>query len=114
MIFERRVLQQLLTGVFWRVVVHLQRHERHGWTCPQPPGSVKVVDSVGAVSVFFTFESVWEGGCGQHGKSVCCPRVHPHTRGLILSASDGNWNMLFSTYSHTTLGKIRWSLLAHV
>ena len=39
--FERRaVVQQLLTGVFWEVVVRLQRHERqHGWTCPQPPGA---------------------------------------------------------------------------
>ena len=38
--FERRVVQQLLTGVFLGVVVRLQRHERqHGWTCPQPPGA---------------------------------------------------------------------------
>ena len=34
MILERRVVvQQLLTGVFWEVVVRLRRHERqHGWT----------------------------------------------------------------------------------
>ena len=34
MILERRVVvQQLLTGVFWEVVVPLRRHERqHGWT----------------------------------------------------------------------------------
>ena len=31
---------------------------------------------------------------------TCCPTAHPHTRGLILSASDGIWNMLFSTCSH--------------
>ena len=39
--FGRRVVQQLLTGVFLGgVVVRLQRHERqHGWTCPQPPGA---------------------------------------------------------------------------
>ena len=30
------------------------------------------------------------------------PRPTPHTRGLILSASDGIWNMLFSTCSHTS------------
>ena len=28
------------------------------------------------------FDSVWEGGCGLHAKSVCCPTAHPHTRGL--------------------------------
>ena len=33
---------------------------------------------------------------------TCCPTAHPHTRGLILSASDGIWNMLFSTCSHTS------------
>ena len=48
------------------------------------------------------FESVWEGSCGLHAKSVCCPTAHHHTRGLILSASDGIWNMLFSTYPHTS------------
>ena len=58
------------------------------------------------------FDSVWEGGCGLHAKSVCCPTAHPHTRGLILSASDGIRNMLFSTYSHTLkTGKIKWFLL---
>ena len=49
---------------------------------------------------FFSFESVWRGGCGQHGKSVL-PHSLTHTRVLIPSASDGIWNMLFSTYSHT-------------
>ena len=33
---------------------------------------------------------------------TCCPTAHPHTPGLILSASDGIWNMLFSTCSHTS------------
>ena len=33
---------------------------------------------------------------------TCCPTVHSHTRGLILSASDGMWNILFSTCSHTS------------
>ena len=33
---------------------------------------------------------------------TCCPTAHPHTRGLMLSASDGIWNMLFSTCSHTS------------
>ena len=51
--------------------------------------------------LFFSFDSVWEGDCGLHAKSVCCPTAHSHTRCLILSASDGIWNMLFSTYSHT-------------
>ena len=39
--YERRVVQQLVTGVFFGgVVVRLQRHERqHGWTCPHPPGA---------------------------------------------------------------------------
>ena len=46
------------------------------------------------------FDSVWEGSCGLHAKSVCFPTAHLHTRGLILSVSDGIRNMLFSTYSH--------------
>ena len=52
---------------------------------------------------FFSFESVCEGSCGQHGKSVL-PHSPPPTREcwLILSASDGIWNMLFSTCSHTS------------
>ena len=33
---------------------------------------------------------------------TCCPTAHSHTPGLILSASDGIWNMLFSTCSHTS------------
>ena len=33
---------------------------------------------------------------------TCCPTAHPHTPGLILSASDGIWNVLFSTCSHTS------------
>ena len=33
---------------------------------------------------------------------TCCSTAHPHTRGLILSASDGIWNMLFSTCYHTS------------
>ena len=37
----------------------------------------------------------------QHGKSVL-PHSLLHMRGWILSASDGIWNMLFSTYSHTS------------
>ena len=32
---------------------------------------------------------------------TCCPTAHSHMRGLVLSASDGIWNMFFSTYSHT-------------
>ena len=48
------------------------------------------------------FDSVWEGSCGLHAKSVCCSTAHTHTRGLIPSASDGIRNMLFSTHSHTS------------
>ena len=33
---------------------------------------------------------------------TCCPTAHPHTPGLILSASDGIWNVLFWTCSHTS------------
>ena len=50
---------------------------------------------------FFERESVWRGGCGLHGKSVL-PHSLSHMRSLILSASDGIWNMLFSTSSHTS------------
>ena len=50
------------------------------------------------------FDSVWEGGCGQHGKSVLPPSPLPHTRGLILSASDGIWNTILTLH---TLGKIQ-------
>ena len=50
---------------------------------------------------FFTFYSVWEGAVGGTFHT-CCPTAHSHTRGLILSASDGIWNMWFSTYSHTS------------
>ena len=32
---------------------------------------------------------------------TACGTGHSHTRGLILCASDGIWNMLFSTCSHT-------------
>ena len=39
-------------------------------------------------------------GCTQ--KACAAPQSTPHTQGLILSASDGIWNMLFSTYSHTS------------
>ena len=35
-------------------------------------------------------------------RRACCPTAHSHTRGLILSASDGIRNMLFSTHSHTS------------
>ena len=63
---------------------------------------IKVVLQEQCQRFFFIVESVWEGRCGQHGKSVCCPTVHRHTRGLILSASDGIWDMLFATYSHTS------------
>ena len=50
---------------------------------------------------FFSFESVWRGSCGQHGKSLL-PHSLSHTRGRILNASDGIWNVLFSTYSRTS------------
>ena len=49
---------------------------------------------------FFLLRACGEG-CGQHRKSVL-PHSSPHTRGLILTASDGIWNMLFSTCSHTS------------
>ena len=51
---------------------------------------------------FFSFDSVWEGGLWAARSTRCCPTAHPHTPGLILSASDGIWNMLFSTCSHTS------------
>ena len=61
---------------------------------------------------FFLLTACGAGDSGLHAKSVCCSTAHPHTRGLILSASDGIWNMLFSTYSHTLItGKIKWFLL---
>ena len=42
---------------------------------------------------------------------VGVPQAAPHVRSVILSASDGIWNMLFSTYSHTKkTGKIKFLL----
>ena len=89
--FARRVVvQQLLTGVFGGL----------GFACKGTS------DSTGGrahnpqeqnVEVI----SVWEGSCGQHVPHVV-PRSLSHTRGWILSASDGTWNVLISTYSHTS------------
>ena len=49
-----------------------------------------------------------EGAVGSTFRTCCRlsplpspPHQHTHTRGWILSANDGIWNMLFSTYSHT-------------
>ena len=56
---------------------------------------------------------MWRGSFGQHVPHVLPHSPSLHTRGWILSASDGIWNILFSTYSHTSaLGKIQW--LSHV
>ena len=68
--------------------------------------------------LFFSFDSVWEQptptreswriltACGKGAvgctRRACCPTAHPHTRGLIPSASDGIRNMVFSTHSHTS------------
>ena len=52
----------------------------------------------------FSFDSVWEGGCGLHRKSVCCPTPHPHTRGLILSGK--RWSLehvVLDLYSRITM-----------
>ena len=48
---------------------------QHGWTCPQlPEHNVDVIKVILQEQCqrmrFFSFESVWEGSCGQHGKSV--------------------------------------------
>ena len=63
-------------------MVRLQRHERqHGWTCPQPPEQnvdvIKVIlqEQCQRMRFFFSFESLWEGSCGQHGKSVLPHRL---------------------------------------
>ena len=49
------------------------------------------------------FDSVWGGGCGAARSTRVAPEPTP-TRECrrILSASDGIWNMLFSTYCHTS------------
>ena len=93
MIFERRVVQQLLTGVFFfgRVVVRLQRHERqHRWTCSQEQNVkvIKVILQEQCQRMLFSFDSVWRG-CGLHAKSVCCPTVHLHTR--VLAYFESVW-----------------------
>ena len=62
---------------------------------------IKVILQEQCQRMRFSFESVWEGDCGQHGKNVLSHSPPPHTRGLILSESYGIWNTLFSTYSHT-------------
>ena len=77
---------------------------------PVPQIQEKIVEVIkvilrGAVSAspfffFFSFDSVWEGPWAAREERVL-PTAHLHTRGLILSASDGIRNMLFSTYSHT-------------
>ena len=50
---------------------------------------------------FFLLTACGKGAVGGTFRT-CCPTAHPHTPGLILSASDGIWNMLFSTCSHTS------------
>ena len=62
----------------------------------------KEPQSTSSREVLAYFESVWEGGLWAARKERVLPHSPPHTRGLILSASDGIWNMLFSTYSHTS------------
>ena len=52
------------------------------------------------------------GGCGRHVPHVL---PHPHTRGLILSASDGIWkHVVLDLFSHFTVGKVqvRWSFVS--
>ena len=81
MIFERRVvIQQLLTGVFLGVVVRTS--DSTGGRAHNPPEQnvdvIKVVLQEQCQRMrFFTFESVWKGGCGLHARSVCCSTVHP-------------------------------------
>ena len=50
---------------------------------------------------FFLLIACGKGAVGGTFRT-CCPSANPHTRGLIPSASDGIWNMLFSTCSHTS------------
>ena len=50
---------------------------------------------------FFLLTACGKGAVGGTFHT-CCLTAHSHTPGLILSASDGIWNMLFSTCSHTS------------
>ena len=63
---------------------------------PQIPKQI-----VEVVLVIFLLTACGKGAVGGTFRT-CCPTAHPHTPGLILSASDGIWNMLFSTCSHTS------------
>ena len=54
-----------------------------------------------SANAFFLLIACGKGAVGSTGRA-CCPTAHSHARGLILSASDGIWNMLSSTYSHTS------------
>ena len=79
MICERRVVvQQILTCVFWWVVVRLRRHERqHGWTCPQPPEqNVDVISE----RVFLLWKRVGSGMWAAREERVLVHSPLPHAR----------------------------------
>ena len=46
-------------------------------------------------------------GAAGSTERTCCPTAHALTRGVILSASDGIWNMLFSFIHTHSNGKIQ-------
>ena len=111
---SKRIVQQIvpvphipkqIVEVILGVVVRLQRHERqHGWTCKKSKEQIVEVIKVilqELANAFFLLIACGKGAVGGTFHT-CCPTAHPHTRGLILSASDGIWNMLFSTCSHTS------------
>ena len=67
---------------------------------PQIPKQIVEV-ILTANAFFFLLKACGKGAVGGTFHT-CCPAAHRHTRGLILCASDGIWNMLFSTCSHTS------------
>ena len=61
----------------------------------------------------FSFESLWGGSCGLHGKSVLRHSLR-HTQ-LLVDSDCKRWNLehvVLDLFSHFTLGKIQW--LSHV
>ena len=62
---------------------------------------------------FFFLRACGEAAVGSTLRTCVLRQSLLHTRGWILSASDGIWNMLFSTYSRTSHW-VRLKRLSHV
>ena len=63
------------------------------------------------MNAFFSFDSVWEGGCGRHVPHVLPHSPPPHAR---VDSECKRWNLehvVLDLFSHFTLGKVQVRLL---